>query len=133
MSAKDSEKRGSPRRPIVDSFSLFVVVPSRGLHKLPIHDISESGIGFTIDVDGEDTAGRPHHVGDLLDIRIYLNQTLYFPIQVKVARTEKKGSVRRIGAEFTDMKSKSYRGIKSFIEMIDRIADIAQYDTHEHE
>lgn len=130
MSPKDSEKRGAPRRSIVDSFSLFIVVPSRGLHRLPIHDISESGIGFTIDVDGEDVNARPHNVGDLLDIRIYLNQSLYFPTQVKVARAEKKGSVRRIGAEFTDTKSKSYRGIKSFIEMIDRIADIAQYDSH---
>ena len=122
---KGAERRRAPRRPILDSFSLFVAVPKKGGAKLPVHDISELGMGFDLDLEGEGT-DIPVKMGETFEVQFYLNQTLYLPLQVRVARIEEKNGIRRVGAEFPDQNTPYNRALNSFIGMIDSISEVAR-------
>lgn len=130
MSNKKSsgeERRRAPRRPVLESFSLFVSVPKKGGYKLPVHDLSELGMGFDIDLEGEGT-DVPIASGEKLEVHFYMNQTLYLPLTVTVVRIIDRNGVRRIGAEFPDDTSRYNRALNSFLGMLDSIADVARLD-----
>jgi hypothetical protein len=126
------ERRRTRRRPIIETFSMFCVVPKKGPYRLAIHDVSDHGIGFNLDMDGEDIQGFALKMGEQLDVHFYLNQSLYLPLSVKVARIEERndgspeqGKVRRIGAEL-DAKDPVHAGFAAFLKMLDAIADVAK-------
>lgn len=123
---KDQERRRSRRRPILDTFSLFVVVPKKGVHRLQIHDVSDQGIGFDLDIDGESAADFPINAKENLDVQLYLNQSLYLNLKIQVARIEEGGAVRKIGAEFTERTSVSYKAFASFLQVLDLLSEAAQ-------
>jgi len=120
-------RRKAKRRPILDTFSLFVVVSTKNILRLKINDLSELGIGFNFDIEGE-AEQAPIKVGDLLDLQLYLNQSLHIPLQIKIARIEDAEKIRKIGAEYTDKTSKGYQALMAFLEMLDRLADAALID-----
>jgi len=117
------ERRRSKRRPVLDTFSLFVVVPKKGVHRLQIHDISEAGLGFDLDIEGENFDEFPIRPKEKLDVQLYLNQSLYLDLPVTVARIEDGGGVRRIGAEFSDRGSPGYQGLAAFVKMLDALTE----------
>lgn len=121
--ASGIERRRTKRRPILSTFSLFIVVPQKGFHRLMVHDVSEMGIGFDADTEGEGTDDFPLKEGEKLDVRFYLNQSLYLPLAIRIVRLETKNNIRRIGAEF-DSNDKSYNAFKSFVEMLDAIEEV---------
>lgn len=127
-SANPAEKRRARRRPVLDTFSLFAVVPDKAPLRLPIHDVSELGIGFGLDVEGEDQSLFPVKQGEQLEIRLYLNQSMYLPLAAKVARVVDSNGVRKIGAEFVAKSSKGYKGLVAFIEMLDEIVEAVRLD-----
>jgi hypothetical protein len=140
-SKKDSvlqgiERRRTRRRPILETFSVFCVVPKKGMHRLQIHDVSDHGIGFDLDLEGELAQDFAVKNGESLDIHFYLNQSLYLPLTIRVARIEDRNAtdaqsdakVRRIGAEF-DLKDKGHHAFLSFLQMLDAIVDVAQIQT----
>jgi hypothetical protein len=129
MTKNFEEKRRGRRRTILESFSLFCVIPKRGLHQLPIHNISESGVAITVDVQGENIEEIKHTRGEILDLRLYLNRSLFIPVSIKIARIEIKNGIRLIGAEFVDTDSLEYRSIQSFLSMLDHLIEIAQIDS----
>ncbi len=121
-----SEKRQSARRPILDTFSVSVVVPKKGDFRLPLHDLSELGLGFDLDMGGESLADYPIREGENLDVQIYLNQSLAIPVVVTVVRltTAKsdEGEVRRIGAKFHE-RSKGLPAVQAFVNFLDRVVE----------
>lgn len=120
------ERRKAPRRPVVDTFSLFAVVPKKGPHRLPVHDVSELGVGFDFDIEGESIATFPAAVGERFDLHLYLNQTLFLALEVEIMRIEaRRNGSRRVGAEIANRKSAAYRGFAAFIEMLDAVAESA--------
>jgi hypothetical protein len=119
------ERRRARRRPIIETFSIFCIVPKKGVHRLQIHDLSENGIGFDLDTEGEEPGAFPLKSGDQLDLHFYLNQSLYLPISVRVARIEERNQLRRIGAEF-NTKDKGFQAIAAFLKLLDAIVDVAQ-------
>lgn len=121
-----AEKRKTPRRPILDSFSLFIVIPKKGMHRLKVYDVSEQGLGFDYDAEGEDVAEFPAAAGESLDVHFYLNQSLFLPLSLKITRIEQKDLVRRVGAELTDKNSKETRAFVSFVQMLDSVIETAQ-------
>ncbi len=132
--SKESEKsgidrRGSKRRPILESFSFFVVVPKKGFHRLRVVDMSESGVGFDYDIIGEMKDAFPVTVGETFDLQFYLNQTLYFPLHVKVMRIDDSKVLRRVGAEFTVTGTPEHAGLCAILDMIDRVSEIVQFDS----
>lgn len=127
------DRRRTRRRPIIETFSMFCVVPKKGPYRLAIHDVSDQGIGFDLDMDGEDTQAFALKLGEQLEVHLYLNQSLYLPLSVKVARIEVRngqdsaqGKVRRIGAEL-DSKDPVHAGFAAFLKMLDAIADVAKF------
>ena len=125
----NDNRRKAKRRPILDTFSVFVVVPKKNVCQLKLHDLSELGIGFDFDVEGETSADFPVANGEVLDLQLYLNRSLHFPLQIKVMRVEESGTSRKVGGEYTDKKSAGYKVLVSFLEMLDRVTDIAEIDS----
>lgn len=128
-SKPDTERRGSQRRPVLDSFSLFVVVPKKGGSRLKIHDLSERGLGCDIDVEGEDPDFFPIKKGEQLHIRLYLNQTLHVPVDVTVVRVIDGSGVRRVGLEYSDSAGSGAKACAAFVRMLDNILDVVKLDT----
>jgi hypothetical protein len=121
-----AERRRFKRRPILETFSLFCVVPKKGSHRLPVHDVSDAGIGFDLDIDGESTTDFPLKSGERIDVQLYLNQTLYLPVALQVARIEDTASVRRIGAELVDANSPSSKAFAAFLNMLDLLTEAGE-------
>ena len=121
-------RRKARRRPILESFSVFVVAGKKDVCKLKIHDLSELGIGFYFDVGGESATEIPVKAGDAMNLELYLNQTLHIPLQIKVMRVEEVEGSRKLGAEYADKSSKGYLALIAFLEMLDRVMDAASID-----
>lgn len=121
------ERRRSKRRPILSTFSLFVVLPKKGFHRLMVHDVSDLGIGFDADTEGEETGGFPLKVGEPLDLRLYLNQSLYLPLSVRIVRLEERNTIRRVGAA-VDEGDPSFAAFTAFINLLDQVADVARIE-----
>jgi hypothetical protein len=122
------ERRRARRRPVLETFSLFVVIPKKGIHRLAIHDVSDLGIGFDLDTEGESPADFPLTSGNSLDLRLYLNQSLYLPLTVEVVRIEDRNTVRRVGAEFAQRDSGNYKGFLAFLTMLDSVIDVVRIE-----
>jgi hypothetical protein len=113
------DRRKSERRPIVDSFSIFVMIPAKGSYQLRVHDLSEEGIGFDFDEEGENFQEFPIHVGDQIDLHLFLNQSLSIPLRVKVTAVRLEGRQRKIGAELMTQMSTGGQAIQIFLKLID--------------
>lgn len=118
------EKRRAERRPILETFSLFATIPKRGGYKLPIHDVSKVGLSLDIDTEGETLEDHPIQKGEDLEVCLYLNQTLYIPLSVKVVRIIENDSVRTVGAEV--QTSPGAKALTLFIDMLDKITGVAE-------
>lgn len=75
----DEEKRGVKRTILTEFIALHVVVPTQGLVKCVLYDISEGGLAFEL----------PEHMGAMrggekVAMRVYLNHKTYFPFVVRV-------------------------------------------------
>jgi hypothetical protein len=123
---KDHERRRSKRRPILDTFSLFCVVPKKGVHRLQVHDLSDLGMGFDLDIDGESLEEFKINPKEKLTVQLYLNQSLYLNLEVQVMRIEDSRGVRRVGAEFTDRSNAAYKAFAAFLQMLDLLGEAAQ-------
>lgn len=120
--ASGQERRKSHRRPILDSFSMFVVVPTKGPYRLPVHDVSDSGLGFDFDTEGEDTSLFSVKQGDQFEIHLYLNQSLHIPLNGKVMRVVDDEGTRRLGVELTKTSTAGHKAFMSFLQMIDDLS-----------
>ena len=121
-----SERRRSKRRPILETFSLAIVLKNKPDLKLRVIDISDHGLAFEIDIDGEALSEYTPRANDTLSVSLYLNQTLYIPLKVKVIRISKNKENRSIGAELLDQKGKSHQALLGFLETIDRLVEVAE-------
>src|SRR5689334_236108 len=102
----NAERRKSKRRPVLETFSVFIVIPKKGIHRLQVQDISENGIGFNLDEEGEVSTEFPIGAGDSIDLRFYINSSLFIPLSIQVIRVDSTHQGRRIGAEFQERKSR---------------------------
>jgi hypothetical protein len=121
-----AERRKTKRRPVLDTFSLFVVVPKKGMHRLQVHDLSEGGLGFDLDIDGENFDEFPAKVGEQIEVHLYLNQSLYLPLAAQIARVEDTKTVRRVGAEIVEKGSPSAKAFAAFLQMLDVVTEAGQ-------
>ena len=121
------ERRKNSRRPIIESFSLFSVVPQWQDLKLVVKDLSESGLSFEVGHDEFEALGHGASEGQILKMKFYLNQTLSLPIQGKIVRiqTLKEGTTQ-MGVEFLTSDSQSLHAIQDFLKFLDRLIPLAQ-------
>ncbi|MCM2279966.1 MAG: PilZ domain-containing protein [Oligoflexia bacterium] len=122
-----AERRRSRRRTILSTFSLFVVIPTKGIHRLNIRDVSDQGIGFELDTEAASAVDFPLQIGEEFELNLYLNQSLYLPLAVKVVRLDNPdGTSRGVGAEFVDAEAPGLKAYLSFLQMLDLIIDSAR-------
>ena len=127
MSRTPVERR-SRRRPILETFSVFISIPKKGGHRLRITDVSETDIGFELDTEGESHADFKVTKGEVLEIHFYLNQSLYIPMSVSVMRIDDQGSVRKIGGQLVPPGSPGTAALGAFLSMLDSIVDTARVE-----
>jgi hypothetical protein len=116
---------------MLDTFSVFIVIPKKGLHRLAVHDISEDGMSFNIEIEGELPSNSQTQEGESLDFRLYLNATLYIPLSIQVVRVSEHHDGKRIGAEFQDKESANYRAFLSLLHLLDNIESVLRVDSTE--
>jgi hypothetical protein len=121
-----NERRGAKRRPVFESFSLFVVIPKKGGHRLPVRDVSELGLQFDLDTDGESHEDFPMREGETLELEFYLNQTLSLPLTVQAARIQQIDGVRRVGAKLSTPAGAGGVGYLAFLKMLDAVLESAR-------
>lgn len=120
--SKDIERRKAQRFPILATFSLFCVIPAKGPYRLKIHDLSHIGVGFDVDLS-EEPSRLGLKVGDIFDFHLYVNQSLFIPLSIRVARIQdSQGNLRMIGAEFVELSQKGETALRAFVDMIDAVA-----------
>lgn len=121
------ERRRSPRRPVLDTFSLYVVVPSKGPGRLRVKDVSDQGIGFDFDLEFEDPRTFSVSPGDSMEILFYLNQSLALPLSIEVARIAQQDpdAPRLVGAELRDIQSPAHQAFLAFVKLLDKLKDVA--------
>jgi len=124
------ERRKEKRLRILDAFSISVVVPKKGMHRLKLDDLSRGGAGFQIDLDGEPkalAAALPIATGDILDLRVYVNAGLYLPLAFRVARLDSQP--RRVGGEFVaGDRPKRLAAYHRFFDALESILDELRED-----
>lgn len=128
MTKPGTERRRAKRRDILDAFSFFVSVPSKGPTRLPVHDVSDLGMRFSL--ESADEPGEPFSVkvGDALKIRLYLNQSLSLPFDARVARIESKDGIRILGVETSGASGPAQNALQSLLALIDQLAEVPQVD-----
>jgi hypothetical protein len=93
-----TQERRLVRRTILSEFiGAFVVVPTKGLQRVALHDISETGLAFDIVA----SVGA-FNAGEEVAMRVYMNHQTYFPFiaQVHNVRLIEEEGVIRHGAGF---------------------------------
>ena len=120
------ERRRFERRMILETFALSAVVDGKGGQRLPIHDLSEMGIGFDYDTEGELISDFPLKEGDKLSIHVFLNRALSIHLDVKVMRIRDRAGVRQVGAELSNKRSTGVKAIIAFLKMLDEIQPMAE-------
>jgi hypothetical protein len=117
------EKRRAERRKILENFSFFVVVPTLGGIKKKLQDLSETGIGFQFDTLGTFSLTQNAEV----DIHFYLNQTLFLPLKVRIARLGAHApEVQEVGCEIISTTSPSYATFLTLVKLIDQLESTAE-------
>ena len=125
------ERRTALRRPVLETFSSFVVLPEVGFFRLKVNDLSEKGIGFDFDIEDEPRWDNVVALGDELDARFYINQSLYIPLRLVIKRIDETIKIRRVGAEFIRKNDADFRAFLAFLGVIDRVLETLQIDPKE--
>ena len=126
--AQSTERRRAKRLPVLDSFSVALVLPKKGDTRLTVFDVSRLGIGFYLDenlvnLPSDLQAEYQLHLGGVVEAHLYLNQSLYIPVSVTVARLEEQDQRQRVGVEFVDLQSPGFLAFESFVQMLDRLGE----------
>jgi len=124
MTKTMKERRKTRRREILQTFGAFIVVKKKGVHRLTLHDASESGIGFDLDVEGETPADFPLSKGEAVVIHFYFNPTLFVELKLRAMRIEGAGAIRKAGCELMDDRDQdaaSLQAYRAYLQFLDQI------------
>jgi len=119
-----TERRKSRRREILENFSFYIQIPKLGPARHRVHDVSERGIGFIVEsLGGVFTLAKDEKV----DLHLYLNQSLFLPLKIQVARQEEKNDTQEVGAVFLDTQSNQYQTFLSLVKFLDQLSEFGQH------
>lgn len=115
-----SERRKVKRREILEKFSFYICVPKIGFARHKVNDISELGIGFTIEtLGGEFKLAAQEQV----DLHFYLNQSLYLPLKIQVMRQIDGNSTQEVGAVFLDTSTAIHQTFLTLVKFLDQVTE----------
>lgn len=117
------ERRKFIRRPIVDAFQVFAVLPSQGDHRIRLHDISEKSVAFDLEA-----LLKPVKVGEKLTLDLHFNTRLSIPLCFRVARVDSTTpGMTRVGCELQDTKSVEARAYVHFVSLLDALSQTGRF------
>ncbi len=122
---KPEERRKSKRREILEKFSFYVQIPKIGPSRHRVKDVSESGIGFTIDTLG---GAFKLEKGETTELHFYLNQSLYLSLMIEVVRHHQIQDELDLGAIILDTKSEQYNTYLTLVKFLDQLGDFGHQD-----
>ena len=117
------ERRKSKRREILEKFSFYICVPKLGLTRHQVNDISETGIGFRIETLGEFKLVTE----EICELQFYLNQSLYLPLKIKVARHEHQDAFQQVGAIFLDTEKTPHKTLLTLVQFLDQLTESGEF------
>lgn len=120
-----NQERRKVKRTILSEFiGAFLVIPQKGLCKVALHDISEDGLAFEIEVE----KGQ-FQIGEEVAFRVYMNQQTYFPFVVKISNTreDKDEGIYRHGASFVN-GTVNDEALYHFVRFIETVSASLQTD-----
>jgi hypothetical protein len=122
--AMETERRSVARTVLSQFIGVFVVLPTKGLQSVNLHDVSENGLAFDLPQE----AGQ-YNIGDSVTMRIYLSHDTYFSFGVKVSnrRTTQAQGVSRHGAVFAK-NDQSFKTLFYFTKFLESVSTIAKKD-----
>ena len=120
------ERRRTKRLPVLDSFGMFVTVAKKDLLRLKLYDVSEGGLLFDVEIEGEPEGLFEWKQGEVFKVSLFLNSSLSIPLDVRIQRVDTTNGVRRVGTEIVDRKAKSYQAFSAVVNMLDLISEVAQ-------
>jgi hypothetical protein len=93
----DEERRGVKRTLLQEFVGLHLIIPTKGLSRCSIYDISENGLAFDMGVE----SGQ-FRTGEMVALRVYLNHQTYFPFVVKInhVKFDEEEGIYRYGSSF---------------------------------
>jgi hypothetical protein len=126
-----AERRRARRRPVLETFSLGAAIPTLGPHRLEVEDLSEIGIGIRVESEVFEDGNVPQiQAGELLELNLYLNRSLFIPLRLKVARVVEISHKRQIlvGGDFEESSEGAIAAIESFLSVLDVLVDAVRMD-----
>ena len=118
-----TERRQAKRREILEKFSFYICVPKLGFTRHQVNDVSELGIGFTVETLGQFKLAQ----SETCELHFYLNQSLYLPLQIQVMRLiEKDGTLQEVGAVFSDRNSPQFQTFLTLVKFLDQVTESAE-------
>jgi hypothetical protein len=120
-----NERRKAKRRDVLENFSFYICVPKLGFTRHAVNDVSELGLGFTLDTLGEFTLQQ----NETCQLHFYLNQSLYLPLEIQVVRQREELQTQSVGAVITDTSSKEYLAFLTLVKLLDQLSESAELST----
>ena len=128
MSGSPQDRRKTQRRGILDQFSFYVSIPHLGNIRLKVNDVSEMGIGFTVDTLGEFKLKKDEQT----ELHFYLNQSLFLPLKIQVVRFFEQDETQNVGAVFLDTTSSQYQTLITLVKLLDQLVDFGVVKQSQH-
>ncbi len=126
MTTSGSERRKAKRREVLDQFSFYICVPKLGYTRHKVNDVSELGIGFTLDTMGEFKLAQ----NEVCSLQFYMNQSLYLPLTIQAVRLmEKDEHTQEVGAIFQDPETAVHQTLLTLVKLIDQLSESAEIVT----
>lgn len=120
-----TERRKNRRTIVSEGFGGFVVVPERGLLEVNLFDIQKEGISF----DSPIGAGK-FREGQVIAMRIYINQTHYFPLNVEIKHitAQLDEGTNRHGTQFAK-EAHSADAVDAFVKFVESVSPLLRFDS----
>lgn len=119
------QERRKVKRTILSEFiGACIVIPQKGLLKVALYDVSNSGLAFDLDSKfGQITSGEE------VAMRVYLNSQTYFPFVIKVKHNQflDTDSTYRYGASFV-AETINNEALSHFVKFIETVSASLQTD-----
>ena len=113
------ERRQANRREVLEKFSFYLCIPKLGYTRHQVNDVSELGIGFTLETLGEFKLTN----GETCDLQFYLNQSLYLSLKIQIVRQIDKDTLQELGAVFLDRNTPQYQTFLTLVKFVDQVTE----------
>ncbi|MBC7397541.1 MAG: hypothetical protein H7333_08865 [Bdellovibrionales bacterium] len=125
MTTSGFDRRKAKRREVLDQFSFYICVPKLGYARHKVNDVSELGIGFTIETMGEFKLAQ----NEVCELLLYLNQSLYLKLKIEAVRLIETEHTQEVGAIFQDTHTDVFQTLLTLVKLIDQLTESAEIVT----